>query len=317
MTAKPTYEKLFTQAIELEDKALHSTAAFDSLAWERLISEQNLDSLPTGLAYFNEDFLLLKCNQAYSDFLSLYSPYDREQALGRCYFDCKPGIEPYVIDWFRYVRDSALADTRYDLQLSWMGRNGKALISYWDVHLSPVVGVHKRTEGFLMCCMDASESHSMKCALGERDHAMAVELRHTDELKKALRALLGLREEDKTLTQDKLVSNVRQMLVPWIEKLKHSPMNTEQQTYLKIIESNLTKLTSPFCQRLSTVNRNLTPTEIQVANLVEQGKTSKEIAELLSVSKECVDFHRNNIRKKLGLTGKRANLKTYLSAIGR
>ena len=54
---------------------------------------------------------------------------------------------------------------------------------------------------------------------------------------------------------------------------------------------------------------SLTPIEIQVAGLVKEGKTSKETAELLSVSKECVDFHRNNIRKKRGLNKKKANLR--------
>ncbi|MFH1114381.1 MAG: LuxR C-terminal-related transcriptional regulator [Pseudomonadota bacterium] len=316
MTAKPTCEELSKRVFELEHGILQSTDAYDSLAWERLLSEHVLDRLPAGLAYFSEDFVLLKCNRAYADFLTIHAPYDREQALGMCYFDYKPGIEPYIVDWLRHVRDSGLSDTRYDMELSWMGRDGKEHESYWDVHLSPVLGLNK-TEGLLMCCIDTTENHSIKSALGERDQGMAVEFRHIDELKKALRTILGLREEDKTLTQDKLVSNVRKMVVPWIEKLKQSPMNVEQQTYLKIIESNLTKLTSPFCQRLSSANQSLTPMEIQVANLVEQGNTSKEIAELLRVSKECVDFHRNNIRKKLGLTGKKANLKTYLTAIGR
>ncbi len=317
MTAKPTCEGLSKRFTELEHGILQSADAYDSLAWDRLLSEQVLDQLPAGLAYYSNDFVLLKCNQAYADFLTIHTPYDREQALGMCYFDYKPGIEPYMIDWLRHVRDSGLSDTRYDMELSWRGRDGQEHVSFWDVHLSPVLGLNKRAEGLLMCCIDKTENHSIKCALGERDHGMAVELRHIDELKKTLRAILGLREEDRNLTQDKLVSNVRQMLVPWIEKLKRSRMNAEQQSYLKVIESNLAKLTSPFCQRLSSVNQGLTPTEIQIANLVEQGKTSKEIAELLRVSKECVDFHRTNIRKKLGLTGRKANLKTYLSVIGR
>lgn len=317
MAAKATYEELSKRVIELEHGIMQSKDAYDSLSWENLLSEHVLERMPAGLAYFNEDFVLLKCNQAYADFLTIHAPYDCEQALGMCYFDYKPGIEPYIVDWLRHVRDSGRSDTRYDMGLSWLGRDGKEHESYWDVHLSPVCGLNKRTKGLLMCCIDVTENHLIKCELGDQDHGKAMQLRQIDELKKALRAILSLREEDKTVTEDTLVFSARQMLVPWIEKLKQSRLDAEQQSYLEIIESNLTKLTSPFSQRLSSVNQSLTPTEIQVANLVEQGKASKEIAELLRVSKECVDFHRNNIRKKLGLIGKKANLKTYLSAIGR
>lgn len=42
----------------------------------------------------------------------------------------------------------------------------------------------------------------------------------------------------------------------------------------------------------------LTPREWEVAKLLAQGLTSKEIAETLSISKKAVDFHRGNIRKK-------------------
>ena len=81
-----------------------------------------------------------------------------------------------------------------------------------------------------------------------------------------------------------------------------------------IIESNLNEIISPFSRRLSLKYMSLTPTEIQVANLIKHGHTTKDIAQMLSVSERTVDTHRKNIRRKMGIEKKRANLRAHLRA---
>lgn len=56
----------------------------------------------------------------------------------------------------------------------------------------------------------------------------------------------------------------------------------------------------------------LTAKEIQIANFVKEGKSSKDIAELMDVSKRTIDFHRKNIRLKLGINNKKGNLRSSL-----
>ena len=51
------------------------------------------------------------------------------------------------------------------------------------------------------------------------------------------------------------------------------------------------------------------------ASLVKDGKTSKEIADVLNVSETTVNFHRKNLRVKFGLRNKRTNLRSYLMSI--
>ena len=55
----------------------------------------------------------------------------------------------------------------------------------------------------------------------------------------------------------------------------------------------------------------LTPAESRIANLIKEGKSSKEIAKLLKVNRKTVDWHRTNIRKKFKLNDKE-NLFSYL-----
>ena len=59
----------------------------------------------------------------------------------------------------------------------------------------------------------------------------------------------------------------------------------------------------------------MTPTELEVAKLVVQGQTTKMIAEVLNTATSTVDFHRNNIRRKVGIRSSRVNLRTYLTSL--
>ncbi len=59
----------------------------------------------------------------------------------------------------------------------------------------------------------------------------------------------------------------------------------------------------------------LTHTEQEVALFILQGLSSKEIADRLFISKKSVDFHRHNIRKKLGLIGKRLSIANFMQSL--
>jgi DNA-binding CsgD family transcriptional regulator len=109
--------------------------------------------------------------------------------------------------------------------------------------------------------------------------------------------------------------NIKELVIPYLEKLKKNRLDEKQEAYVGILESNLNDIISPFSHRLSSKFLNFTPTEIQIANLLRQGKTSKEIAELINSSPKTVAFHRENIRRKLGLKNKKTNLKSYLLSL--
>jgi DNA-binding CsgD family transcriptional regulator len=124
--------------------------------------------------------------------------------------------------------------------------------------------------------------------------------------------LLKQREDDKKEIGENVLSNVKELIAPYVERLNKSRLSTSQKTLVNIMESNLENIISPFISNLSSKYFNLTPMEIKVANLVKEGRTNKEIAEVLCLSKNTILFHRHNIRSKLGLKNQKINLRSHL-----
>jgi len=152
-------------------------------------------------------------------------------------------------------------------------------------------------------------------ALREREKDLEIKTSNLEEANAAFKVLLKRRDEDKIELEEKVLSNVKELVVPYLEKLEKTGLDASQKTYLSILESNLNEIISPFLRKLSSKYFSLSPTEIQVANLVKLGKTTKEIAESLISSTRAIEFHRNNLRNKLGLKNKKANLRSYLLSL--
>ncbi len=148
--------------------------------------------------------------------------------------------------------------------------------------------------------------------LRKREVELKAQSHHLVEVNTALRVLLKQREDDKKELSDNVLANVKELIGPYLERLKKSRLSTDQVTLVSILESNLNNIITPFISQFAARNINLTPTEIRVANLVKEGKTNKEIAALLCLSKNTILFHRYNIRKKLGIKNKKINLQAHL-----
>ena len=147
------------------------------------------------------------------------------------------------------------------------------------------------------------------------EDALRVEREKLAESNAALRALVQQREEDRREIEDTLLTNIEVLVKPYIEKLIETRLTPDQALLLDVVNSNLTEITSPLLRTLSRQFSNLTPTEIRVASLVKDGRTSKEVACILGVSQDAVLFHRQNVRRKLGLKRNKINLHTYLSSL--
>jgi PAS domain S-box-containing protein len=162
---------------------------------------------------------------------------------------------------------------------------------------------------------DITERKHAEESLKLREEESKALAKERDEINIALRVLLKKGDKDREKLEESLQSNVNQLVKPFLSKLRTSQSNPERLTYLNILETNLSNIVSPFINQLSSVYKNLTPKETQIAELIRQGKRSKEIAEVMNISVRTVDVLRYSVRKKLGLNKKKANLQSLLSTL--
>jgi len=147
--------------------------------------------------------------------------------------------------------------------------------------------------------------------LRQRDRDLRFHAESLEESNAAMRALLKRRDLDKAEFIEDVRANLRNMVFPYLLKLQKTNLTENQKCYVQRLESSLPAITGN-CSGLLSVFSRFTPTELQVANLIRQGQTSKEIASLLEVSTRTVETHRNNIRKKIGIQNKKESLRSAL-----
>jgi PAS domain S-box-containing protein len=175
---------------------------------------------------------------------------------------------------------------------------------------------NKRNPGSaIVIALDITERKKAEEALKDRETELETQAANLEEMNAALKVLLKRRDEDERELEEKVLFNVRELVEPYLEKLKNEGLSNKQKTYLDILESNLNDIVSPFSRSLYLKYYNLTPSEMQIAALVRDGKTTKQIADLLNLSARTVDTHRLRIRTKLGIRNKKSNLRSYLLSL--
>ncbi len=219
-----------------------------------------------------------------------------------------------VYDYF----SPKLADTR-KARINQVLREGKPLRvldedkgKYTDQSIYPIFDAKKKVVGVAVYLRDITKSIQAEQALRNREKELEKKTNDLQEVNTALKVLLKKREEDKKELEKKILFSVRELVFPYIEKMKQSKLDHDQRTLIEIIDSNINDISTPFMQGFSSKFSKLTPSEIQVANFVKKGKTTREIAELLNVSTKTIDCHRDSIRKKIGIRNRKINLRSYL-----
>lgn len=154
----------------------------------------------------------------------------------------------------------------------------------------------------------------LRVELASRAKAIAERTRELEEANTALRVLVRNMQATRADVGDTIGRQIKELVMPQVGKLRHRhARDAATVSRLSLIEESLARILSDHVTPMSQVLEALTPTEVEIAQLIVQGRNTKEIAGVLARGTSTVDFHRNNIRRKLGLTGRAENLRQYLT----
>jgi len=139
---------------------------------------------------------------------------------------------------------------------------------------------------------------------------------HTAELRaanEALRMLVSGLEERIKEQQERASLNLTMVVKPLLDQLKAENLTEGERKILSRVESHLQNIFSRYGSQVAKISSLLTPKEIQICDHIRSGLTSKQIAAAMGISVDTVNFHRQSIRKKLGLTDTGDTLVTWVT----
>jgi len=143
---------------------------------------------------------------------------------------------------------------------------------------------------------------------------LEVEHRALLEANIALRALTEQLHSETATIGETIRENLNRTVLPLLDGLARD-LPANRSGHLTLLRRCLDDLVSPFLARLRTATPDLTPTELAICVMIRRGLTSKEIAEIRGITVGTVSRHRENIRRRLGLTGAGKNLTPQLPAL--
>lgn len=151
-------------------------------------------------------------------------------------------------------------------------------------------------------------------ALRKSQSELIIQKKSLEKKNIALQEILAQIELEKKQLKSEIVANIEELFFPLLQKLKRKGGKIDP-VQISMLEKNLKSITSSFGHKISNKQLKLTPKEIEICNMIKNDLSSKDIAQTLNISLRTVDNHRNHIRNKLGLSGKNANLITFLKSL--
>lgn len=297
-----------TKKTKAQKKAVDRNRAENEIKTVKEFLENVFKTVGDGLVATDARGYIIKVNKA----MCAMTGYGEKELLGKTFAD----ISPFARDRKTYPpMIKKLLQGRGTLNHETAYKKKDGTVFPVEVNVSSLINRGGTVIGTVSTIRDVTARKNSEALLLRRETELEERNKNLEEVNTALKVLLQKREEDRRALEANMLFNVMRLVHPYLEKIRQLSAGDRVRLYLEIIENNLKEIVSPFSSTLSAASLKLTPTEIQVANHIKAGLATMEIARLMGISPGTVEFHRKNIRRKLGLQKTQTNLKTYLKSL--
>ncbi|MCI5131866.1 MAG: response regulator [Candidatus Electrothrix sp. EH2] len=157
-------------------------------------------------------------------------------------------------------------------------------------------------------------SKRLERELENRDEELQNQESKVQDTSTALKVLLSAIEEEKKELAERIRFKAEKIILPKVQEIAQEKNARKKETLYMEIAHSFQNLTQPFVPGGFDFGKTLSPTELQIVNLIKQGKSSKEISDICNISVATISSHRKMIRRKLKLKNRKVNLYTYLTS---
>lgn len=182
---------------------------------------------------------------------------------------------------------------------------------WFELSISALGDTRRKECRFVALVRDITERKTSQDKLRKQAQQLKAERKALEDKNNILRQLFDQISNHRLDYQSKLLRDIEQAVFPMIDRIKENSPKSFRDDLDYLAET----IGSVLAKDADIYKRNfarLTSRESELCELIENGMSSKEIAEKLSISELTVAKHREKIRKKLEITGKRISLATYL-----
>jgi DNA-binding NarL/FixJ family response regulator len=181
--------------------------------------------------------------------------------------------------------------------------------------------IQKLHEGWAIKNKIENEHISRLQILNEIKSDLKNEKERRNEKEIAFKEVLREIESAKKEVTENIALNIEKNIKPLIRSTKKLAAEIKNEKMTKILaclnnmEKEVDSLNSGFYKKLISYKYMLSPCETRICKLIHSGLILKEIGTSLGISENTVKNHVKNIKKKMGINGKRKQLKDYLNNI--
>lgn len=183
--------------------------------------------------------------------------------------------------------------------------------------LAPLGDVSLASDEFLILLSDITpqvrERQTLEHIVAQRTAQLVQEKQNIEEMNITLRNVLRNVEAERQRLYQEAGDKVRQLIFPTLARVEFEQVQNIRTAYADMLRKHIMRIL-PGTKHDEPLFLQFTIAEMKVCQLIEAGHSSKEIAAMLRISPQTVQTHRRNIRRKLGIRGRDAQLSAQLQS---